>query len=511
MWTLLHDGSFSGNLLDEPIFQSPREEINFVRFYTSETHGWSQAYYLTQGQFIRLGGIQFIPDTGGEYERTLRGNGQPAQECITTPGRETFTFETLIQSMLDTAADECHQQLSHECVARSNVRDGRLHWRLSAAQCDAGGYNMVDDVESCFLGAVHPAVANADITDTTDFFGQTGFTCFGYCAGHNGVPCDSDTTDGTPALAGLAGYDDTDFIDLRGGVWIGDYFDNGGVADRGVDPSVPGSCSIAPATEPIVSNDGEWSSWGDWDDCTATCEGGTQTRSRTCEGREGCGAPCDGQDEFGNEEEQQACNTQECPRDGGWSQWDPAPDGSGNPTWTSCVIDENAACGTVPGIRTRSRTCTNPTPNEFGLPCVGRAEERQPCGQPSACPVHGGWSEWTDTTDLPCSALCGGGQITRYRSCTRPSPANGGNDCVGPAQDTVACNTHPCGECAPGDDVADLVRIGDDLLSTRCRPEWPFFDVCAEPDRQINGVRYYQRYEDGEHGLMAASDCLSGL
>ena len=47
-----------------------------------------------------------------------------------------------------------------------------------------------------------------------------------------------------------------------------------------------------------------------------------------------------------------------------------------------------------------------------------------------------------------CSVSCGGGVMTHTRHCNNPAPANGGNDCVGPATKTVACNTHACpGQC----------------------------------------------------------------
>lgn len=59
-----------------------------------------------------------------------------------------------------------------------------------------------------------------------------------------------------------------------------------------------------------ISADGEWSPWSDWSDCTATCAGGIQDRSRTCSnpppqsGGNNCTGP--GQDS-------QRCNAQHCP------------------------------------------------------------------------------------------------------------------------------------------------------------------------------------------------------
>jgi len=63
-------------------------------------------------------------------------------------------------------------------------------------------------------------------------------------------------------------------------------------------------------------------------------------------------------------------------------------------------------------------------------------------------PVTGGWSSWGS-----CSATCGGG--TRRRTCTNPSPANGGADCVGSSRQE--CNTNDCattgGACVDDDSI----------------------------------------------------------
>ena len=56
--------------------------------------------------------------------------------------------------------------------------------------------------------------------------------------------------------------------------------------------------------------------------------------------------------------------------------------------------------------------------------------------------VNGGWSDWSPFGD--CSKTCGGGEKTRYRTCTNPAPANGGKDCVGPSSDSMNCNEQGC-------------------------------------------------------------------
>ena len=55
--------------------------------------------------------------------------------------------------------------------------------------------------------------------------------------------------------------------------------------------------------------------------------------------------------------------------------------------------------------------------------------------------VDGGWSNWSTGN---CSKLCGGGNITRIRTCNNPAPSCGGSDCSGDSEETVECNTIPC-------------------------------------------------------------------
>lgn len=50
---------------------------------------------------------------------------------------------------------------------------------------------------------------------------------------------------------------------------------------------------------------------------------------------------------------------------GGWSYWT---------TWSTCPV----TCGGA--LRTRTRTCDNPAPANFGLACIGNSEENSMCG-----------------------------------------------------------------------------------------------------------------------------------
>ncbi|XP_033761325.1 sushi, von Willebrand factor type A, EGF and pentraxin domain-containing protein 1-like [Pecten maximus] len=61
--------------------------------------------------------------------------------------------------------------------------------------------------------------------------------------------------------------------------------------------------------------------------------------------------------------------------------------------------------------------------------------------------VNGNWADWGDYGQ--CSKSCNGGNQTRIRTCTNPSPGPDGADCLGSGQDQISCNTDPCPACEP--------------------------------------------------------------
>lgn len=86
--------------------------------------------------------------------------------------------------------------------------------------------------------------------------------------------------------------------------------------------------------------------WSEWSECSASCGGGIQERSRICEKRNKC---------QGNSQERRPCNMFACKSEWGcWSDWSPCSE----------------TCGW--GIRKRSRPC-------LGGSCKGDSIQEEPC------------------------------------------------------------------------------------------------------------------------------------
>lgn len=161
----------------------------------------------------------------------------------------------------------------------------------------------------------------------------------------------------------------------------------------------------------------KWTTWSSWTDCSSTCAVGKRTRTRTCLDDINC---------KGNSSEISLCYLGSCPINGNWSEWS---------TWTSCSV----SCSR--GTRSRVRSCSNPSPNYGGSGCEGNSSESSIC-RVRPCPVHGGWSAWSDWTN--CSTTCSYGQKSRNRTCTNPTPEHGGRNCSEAALEKMVCVNKPC-------------------------------------------------------------------
>jgi len=180
------------------------------------------------------------------------------------------------------------------------------------------------------------------------------------------------------------------------------------------------ACSVKPC--PV---NGEFTTWSTFGKCSKDCGGGVKRRTRTCTNP----APAHGGENCtGLLAEEEPCNKQACPVDGGWDNWS---------SYSMC----SAVCGG--GTEKRYRGCIKPKPANGGAECVGKYEESRKCNE-SPCPVDGGFSNWSAYST--CTKTCGSGTQSRSRSCTNPSPAHGGKNCdiFGATNEIRYCNTHAC-------------------------------------------------------------------
>ncbi|ELU15433.1 hypothetical protein CAPTEDRAFT_224576 [Capitella teleta] len=183
--------------------------------------------------------------------------------------------------------------------------------------------------------------------------------------------------------------------------------------------------------------DGGWSEWSNWTECSETCGLATKVRFRVCDDPSPAygGNNCSGSDN-----ETVNCEWINCEVNGSWASWN---------HWSDCSV----SCGL--GLTTRTRNCSDPPPMYGGLICAGEFSDNTTCND-GPCPIDGSWSPWGYWGE--CSATCGGGLKTRSRTCTNPQPLHDGTQCVGNDRVNITCNILDCSESMSEDEKEETTE-----------------------------------------------------
>jgi hypothetical protein len=197
------------------------------------------------------------------------------------------------------------------------------------------------------------------------------------------------------------------------------------VVTAGVDPLYagdPAAWNVTQPPAPFPPVNCTLTQWTPFSPCTLTCAGGTSTRTRTITAPAEYGGLCDATNET------VPCNTQPCPIDCKWNDWE---------GWSACT----QTCGSGSTTRVRS---VNVSAMFGGAPCNGSGTDTVPCNTPP-CPIDcvGDWGAWpacdcltskqTRTYAVSVPAQFGG------RECNATNGQNETQSCVVVSCVPVAC------------------------------------------------------------------------
>eukprot|EP00929_Paragymnodinium_shiwhaense_P022475 TRINITY_DN14355_c0_g1_i1.p1 TRINITY_DN14355_c0_g1~~TRINITY_DN14355_c0_g1_i1.p1 ORF type:complete len:1588 (-),score=276.87 TRINITY_DN14355_c0_g1_i1:155-4918(-) len=236
-----------------------------------------------------------------------------------------------------------------------------------------------------------------------------------------------------------------------------------------------------------------WEHWSEWGECSATCGGGVQCRTR---GVELSDNPCPDQRGTHFRRECQQCSSAACDADrdcifGDWAAWLP------------CTRWDDQTCT---GYQERLRSYT-PAKGRGAQACDGVLRERTNCtvqSEPKAgivchtpqekvdCKISD-WSSWG-----PCSGECFAGQTTRERTIL-VAPTNGGKACEASLSETMPCLPKEP-EKNPACQTKDVDCVWGDW------EEWSTCDRCGQSQSRHRSVKVYPQGNGKECNLMSTDE-----
>ncbi|XP_017177065.1 SCO-spondin isoform X4 [Mus musculus] len=218
-----------------------------------------------------------------------------------------------------------------------------------------------------------------------------------------------------------------------------------------------------PCSPPVCPVPSAWGLWASWSTCSASCNGGIQTRGRSCSGSAPGNPVC-----LGPHTQTRDCNmhpcTAQCPGNMVFRSAEQCLE-EGGPCPQLCLAQDPGvectgscapSCNCPPGLFLHNASCLP----RSQCPCQLHGQLYAPgavahldCNNCTCisgemvctskrCPVACGWSPWTPWS--PCSQSCNVGIRRRFRAGTEPPAAFGGAECQGPNLDAEFCSLRPC-------------------------------------------------------------------
>uniref|UniRef100_A0A2I3GQ68 SCO-spondin n=1 Tax=Nomascus leucogenys TaxID=61853 RepID=A0A2I3GQ68_NOMLE len=243
------------------------------------------------------------------------------------------------------------------------------------------------------------------------------------------------------------------------------------------DSSCPGEATQEePCSPPVCPVSSVWGLWAPWSTCSAPCDGGIQTRGRSCSSLAPGDTMCPGPHSQTRDCNTQPCTAQcpenmvfrsaeQCRQEGG-----PCPrlcltQGPG----IECTGFCTPGCTCPPGLFLHNASCLprNQCPCQlhgqlYASGAMARLDSCNNCTCVSGemactserCPVACGWSPWTPWS--LCSRSCNVGIRRRFWAGTAPPAAFGGAECQGPTMEAEFCSLWPCRGESPETSLKNL-------------------------------------------------------
>ncbi|XP_008583107.1 PREDICTED: SCO-spondin, partial [Galeopterus variegatus] len=231
------------------------------------------------------------------------------------------------------------------------------------------------------------------------------------------------------------------------------------------DTSCPGEATQEElCNPPVCPGPSVWGLWAPWSTCSAPCDGGIQTRGRSCSGSAPGNSTCQGPHSQTRDCNTQPCTAQ-CPGNMVFRSAEQCRQ-EGGPCPRLCLSQSSGVectgfcapgCTCPPGLFLHNASCLPrsqcPCQLHGQLHAPGAMALLDSCNNCTCisgemvctselCPVACGWSPWTPWS--LCSRTCNVGIQRRFRAGTAPPAAFGGAECQGPNMEAEFCSLRPC-------------------------------------------------------------------